>query len=177
MSAQSAKPIPQLTPEQEQHFWSRLERMDNAPNCWEWTGSRKKKLLPYGLLTLNRLSLKAHRVAFAIVTGADVTGKMVAHRCDNPPCCNPTHLFLTDDEGNNHDRDAKDRWRPQTGPIIRTPSPGERNGNSKLTETQVREILAAPSGSMQMAADLGISYATLKRIRSRKLWKHVQAYV
>lgn len=60
---------------------------------------------------------------------------------------------------------------------LRNPCRGETHYNSKLTEAQVRDILAAPSGSMRMATTLGISYSALKRIRARKLWTHVHAHV
>ncbi len=174
MSAQSAKPVPQLTPEQEHYFWSRLTRVDNTPCCWEWTGHQKSKL-PYGCLTLNRKSLRAHRVAFATVTGVDVTGKLVAHRCDNPKCCNPMHLFLTDDEGNNRDRDAKNRWKPQIGPPKRNPCRGETNCNAKLTAAQVLEIKNAPEPSRQMAHEFGIHFETLRRIKAGKAWTHIES--
>lgn len=72
--------------------------------CWEWT--RSKATNGYGRITN---SLSAHRAAYELFVGPIPDGMQVCHRCDNPPCCNPAHLFLGTAADNAHDRDAKGR--------------------------------------------------------------------
>lgn len=70
-----------------------IERILIKPTgCWEWQAFRHKK--GYGLTTYRRTNLAAHRLAYTIVVGPIPEGQLVCHRCDNPPCCNPAHLFL-----------------------------------------------------------------------------------
>lgn len=85
-------------------FWASVARSDN---CWLWTRHR----LPagYGLVRRGGVRMYAHRVAWSIVNGPIPDGMLVCHRCDNPPCCNPDHLFLGSHLANMQDRDAKNR--------------------------------------------------------------------
>jgi hypothetical protein len=90
------------------------------------------------------------------------------HTCDNRLCCNPAHLRLATQADNVADMHAK--GRAYTGDRPR----GSRHGNAKLTEDQVREIRAAPYGSLALAAHYGITYGALKDIRRGKGWSHVR---
>jgi hypothetical protein len=93
----------------EERFWSKVDKTDG---CWVWTAS--KNCEGYG--RFNRFGKKrpncegAHRVSYIISSGAEIPdGMLVLHKCDNPPCVNPEHLYL----GSNADnaRDKKDRGR------------------------------------------------------------------
>ena len=88
------------------HFWERTVVTDSG--CWEWTGCR----LPtgYGHIGFyqNR-NCGTHRVAWILTHGDIPKGLCVCHKCDNPPCINPDHLFLGTRADNVHDRDAKGR--------------------------------------------------------------------
>lgn len=92
-----------------QRFWSKVAR--RAPGeCWEWIGSRFPR--GYGRLKLNRKTAYAHRVSWELAHGVPVPdGLCVLHRCDNPPCVNPAHLWSGTMADNMHDRDAKGRGR------------------------------------------------------------------
>lgn len=101
-------------------FWSRVARTDDPDACWLWLGDRmvKNGRKTYGRFFRyeNRKRVKkgvptlAHRVAFILHHGIDdPKGLFVCHTCDNPPCCNPKHLFLEDNEGNMADASQKDR--------------------------------------------------------------------
>ena len=84
--------------------------------CWEWTGARHT--FGYGLITVGNKSLSVHRVAYAELVGPIPQGHSVLHRCDNPPCFNPEHLFTGTQRDNMRDRNAKGRdnnfWRSCT---------------------------------------------------------------
>jgi hypothetical protein len=80
--------------------------IDLATGCWEWTGGLFAS--GYGAVGVDRKVLKAHRVAWALYRG-EVGAWHVLHRCDNPKCCNPDHLYLGTHADNMADRAAKGR--------------------------------------------------------------------
>ncbi len=87
-------------------FWSRVDKSGGANACWPWTGSR----LPTGYGQVYQAGgqrLLAHRTAWELENGPIPDGMRVLHHCDNPPCCNPGHLFLGTDADNMNDRDQK----------------------------------------------------------------------
>ncbi len=114
-----------------------------------------------------RINIGAHRVSYEIFVGPIPSGLSVLHRCDNPPCVNPVHLFVGTAADNSADACAKGRIRR-----------GERPGVSKLTEAAVRQIrIRYASGGVtqkKLAAEYGISMSVLGRIIRRIDWKHVQ---
>jgi hypothetical protein len=78
--------------------------------CWEWTGLRDKN--GYGKLTIKSrrpAPFMAHRLAYEHVHGAIPAGMFVCHTCDNPPCCNPDHLWIGSNRDNQLDASAKGR--------------------------------------------------------------------
>jgi hypothetical protein len=136
-------------------------QMENG--CIVWSGRVNKD--GYGLIRIGALGSKAgrqvyvHRLAAALWNGFDLASPMfILHRCDNPPCWNPEHLF----EGTNTDnvRDCIKKGR-------RRDKRGEENINSKLTYAQVVEIRkAVGDGATQtrVARDYGVSGNTISRI-------------
>ncbi|KKM83085.1 hypothetical protein LCGC14_1313020, partial [marine sediment metagenome] len=73
-----------------ERFWASVDRSGGDDSCWEW--QRGKTSAGYGEFGANRTTLYTHRVAFELSTGAPAP-HYVCHTCDNPPCCNPAHLF------------------------------------------------------------------------------------
>ena len=90
-------------------FWSKV---DVGLGCWEW--SRERNDRGYGVTFVSSgRTLYAHRVAYALTQGPIPAGMVVMHSCDNPPCCNPSHLNLGTHAENAQDMYHKGRWRNQ----------------------------------------------------------------
>ena len=99
-------------------FWSRVVPVSEEPDaCWEWSGSRDRQS-GYGkyrpLYSGRDPHLWAHRVAYLLTFGELGTHVKVLHRCDNPPCCRPDHLFLGSQADNL--RDMREKGRDRRGP-------------------------------------------------------------
>jgi hypothetical protein len=99
------RPI-ELTEKQTRRFLSKIE-MRGPDECWPWKASTDDS--GYGLVWLTDALFKASRVAWRHFKGTDPSDKLVCHTCDNPPCCNPAHLFLGTKLDNNADRHRKGR--------------------------------------------------------------------
>lgn len=99
-------------------FWAKVER-NAADECWPWAGytpTPTARRLSYGYFYLTKTKkVRAHRVAYELSVGEIPEGLFVCHRCDNPRCCNPAHLWLGTAAENNADRDAKGRAGPPPG--------------------------------------------------------------
>jgi hypothetical protein len=92
-------------------FLSRLVTGGTDGTCLEWTRYRHPS--GYGQTFYNRKKISAHRLAWMIAHGPIPDEVLVCHRCDNPPCCNPSHLFLGDYKDNSQDMVAKGRHAGQ----------------------------------------------------------------
>lgn len=144
--------------------WSRAlrERTDRSGECWVWTGDLDDS--GYG----KRGAQRVHRKAWELAYGPIPVGLLVLHRCDNPPCVRPDHLFLGTHADNMRDMVAKGRQnRPAHG------SPGERNPRAILTAEQVAEIRQATETHRQVAARYGMSIAAIRDIRQGRRWRSV----
>lgn len=107
----------------------------------------------------------AHRAAWIAEFGEIPSGQYVLHKCDNPRCCNPAHLFLGTLQDNNEDRKNKGR---------NVLFSGELNGNAKLSEDTVRAIRESSLSSRKLAVQLGVSHTIVLYARRRDSWKTVQ---
>lgn len=130
--------------------------------CWLWTGGRYSNgygSMPSGKKAGNE---PAHRFAYRTFKGVIPAGLFVCHKCDTKSCVNPDHLFLGTHQQNMNDMVAKGR-----GAI------GERHGFAKLSDEQVISIRADPRPLFAIAAEHGVSDATIHNVKRRKTWKHV----
>ena len=142
-----------------ERFWVKVARGDG---CWEWTGSRDDR--GYGRFRLDGRNRRAHRVRWELDFGPIPVGLCVLHVCDNPSCVR--HLYLGTLRDNM--RDMVERGR--------TPDhSGERNGRSKLTDHQVREIRQQASGAsgVELARAYGVTPTMIGYIVNGHRWKGV----
>lgn len=177
-------------------FWSKVDASGGPDACWPWTGSRNSD--GYGLFCFRGRTIGAGR-AMAAIHAKPLSAKAL-HHCDNPPCCNPLHMYEGTDADNARDRTLRGRGG---GPKIagaahysrrmpdRLPR-GDRNGmrrhpesvqrgtaqpQSRLTDALVRWIRAQVGrlSEVRMAAALGVSRTTVRRVTSGRGWKHVSS--
>jgi hypothetical protein len=101
----------------------------------------------------------AHRVSWVLHVGAIPSGHGVFHRCDNPPCCNPGHLFSGPQADNMKDMRIKGR-------AVKVPTYGEQHWMCKLSTQAVATIREAyrPGLGGQLARRFGVSHSTICRI-------------
>lgn len=111
-----------------ERFLSRVPVGDNY-QCWEWTGRRNED--GYGMFDFQNTGGYAHRYMWKLHNGEIPDGLVVCHKCDNPPCCNPSHLFLGTVQDNISDRDRKGRTAKHRG---------VDNGRAVLDENGARKI-------------------------------------
>jgi hypothetical protein len=138
-------------------FWSRVSIKTEA-ECWDWTGARTNR--GYGVYApLPGVLLRTHRVAYALHNGSIDESLFVCHKCDNPSCCNPAHLFLGTPKDNVKDMISKGRG---------SKSCGESHSTAKLTREQVRAIFQDFRTNREIAADYKIAASYASIIRSGK---------
>jgi predicted XRE-type DNA-binding protein len=136
--------------------------------CWEWVGTRRGTSagVYYGGTNIGRKSVLAHRASYELYKGKIPDGLLVCHKCDNPRCVNPDHLFLGTHADNSKDMSEKHRGVN-----------GEKSINAKLTSNKVMEIrFAAKRGNMmikEIAYVFGVSYKTVSKIANNKSWRHL----
>lgn len=152
----------------EQLFWDRVDATVGADACWPWLGATRPD--GYGRLSVRSAGLVVHlrasRVSLEIALGRPLeTGMQACHTCDNPPCVNPRHLYEGTPAQNTADSLARARF-----PF------GDRHGHARLTAAKVaaiRERLSAGALQRVVAAEYGVSEATIGDAGSRRTWAHV----
>ena len=155
-----------MTPE----AWARLfwERVGVGADldCWPWLRGRDADGYGGVYSPIERRQVKAHRVAWELARGPIPDGLGVLHRCDNPPCCNPAHLFVGTQADNMRDAAAKGRMR---GWVY-------ARRNRTLTEASVREIrrrAADGERGVSLAAEYGVSPQLISAVVLRHRWSEV----
>ena len=153
----------------ESRFWRQVTKTDG---CWEWTG-------PLGTRGDGKMwnhegsIIMAHRFSWILHNGAIPPGTGVLHKCDNPPCVNPDHLYVGTHQDNANDKVARGR-QARCGPG--NPARGERNALAKLNEHSVREIrnLYKSGWSQQAIAErFGVVQTAISSIVRGKTWGHI----
>lgn len=142
-----------------------MKKVARTPGgCWEWTGTRY--WTGYGLVIADKVRYAAHRASYMVHVGTIPEGKVVCHKCDNPACINPEHLFLGSKADNSADMVSKNRS-----------ALGERNAKAKLTEAQAREVLSlrgTGESLRKVAQQFGVTAKAIHFIWQGVRWKHLQ---
>lgn len=149
-------------------FWAKVE-IQSPDECWAWKAATDDK--GYGRFHTEGKSgtCLAHRMAYVLAKGPLLPELDVLHSCDNPPCCNPNHLWSGTALDNV--RDAVEKGRFLTGRM-----PGSSNPKAKLTEAdviQIRQLKSAGRSQASLAREYGLRESTLSQICQRKTWTHV----
>ena len=144
-------------------FW---KKVDKTNNCWNWLAHINN--WGYGQFWDGENQMKAHRMSWVISHGDIPDGMCILHRCDNPKCVNPNHLFLGTLKDNMIDMVNKGRNVTHMGK-------GEDNPSAKLTEIEVRIIRAyhPALGSRQLSNMFGIAMQNIWKIVTYRSWKHI----
>jgi len=140
--AQATRPIPPLTERNKQNFYGRI-KINPDTGCHEWIA---RKFAGYAVFWVGGRMRRGSRIAYFLATGVDPCGFCVCHKCDNPSCVNPEHLWLGTHQDNMADRQAKGRQ-----------ASGDRTGSRMHPETVQR-------------GDNHWSRKFPEKVRARKRW-------
>lgn len=151
-----------------ERFWRDVEKTGDD-DCWLWLGTKSKG---YGRFTLNKELFFSHRISLELSLGRRLrNGKWALHKCDNPSCVNPRHLWEGDREDNRRDMLAKGRQSRWDGK-----REGQKNPAARLNNRQVKRIkqrLASGCTNLAIMKSYGVSNATVSEIKHGKIWIRV----
>jgi hypothetical protein len=145
-----------------ERFWRKV-CVGSPDECWEWLGSKTDR--GYGRINIEKVTYRAHRLAMLLAGKELPESSLACHRCDNPGCVNPAHLFAGSSADNINDCIAKGRWPSRVG---------EASPRALLSEAVVREIRRSTEPHTVLARKLGVSPHAIRNARSRKTWSHVE---
>lgn len=141
--------------------------------CWIWQLGMGRD--GYGKIKINKKTVRAHRASWLAFRGEIPESMLICHKCDNPMCVNPDHLFLGTPMDNMRDKVEKGRWRG--GPACwEKDRKGAGHHNAKLNDAKVRliRLLGKAISTNRWAAEFGVSHQAIKMVQQNKTWTHVQ---
>lgn len=141
--------------------WFRTMIKVSDKGCWDWQGQLGDE--GYGVIDITCLTFKAHRFSFVIFNGREPEN-YVCHRCDNPKCVNPDHLF---------DGTAKDNRRDCVKKNRHASRKGEKNIKAKLTPQDVLFIRSSTERTIVLAEKFGVCQVNIQLILAGKTWHHL----
>lgn len=157
-----------LTQEQKDYFWERVDKSGGEDACWNWTGAVSAN--GYGSVCYNYKNFSTNNLTLKLTIGPplDALRNNALHSCkQNRKCCNPAHLSWGTKKKNNGEDKVRDG----------TMSQGESHGSSKLTELQIKEIRAKYATGKYLQKELAEEYnmhlQSIKGIISHRTWKHI----
>lgn len=147
-------------------FWALVDAL-GPDECWPWKGSLNPKGYGYFQRGHSHGGCDlSHRTAFELANpGLLGDDDHVLHRCDNPPCCNPGHLFVGDNNANRQDSVRKLRH-----------AYGQRHGRSKLKEADIhaiRQLATEGVAPKNIASRFKVGAQAINNILAKRTWKRV----
>lgn len=147
---------PDHSPITKEFILERIKISDNG--CWEWQAALNKP--GYAVVWHNKKLHLGHRVAYELWIGQIPDGLFVCHKCDNPRCMNPDHLFIGNDKMNQDDSVKKGRHRHCV-------FYAENNPTAKFTNNEVRWLRSCKMSGYKLSKILGVSRGTINKLRRR----------
>jgi len=152
-----------------QRFWSKVDQK-GVNDCWPWNAGITSR--DYGQIHVRReagkvINHKAHRVAYTLKKGP-TNDLEVCHTCDNPPCCNPAHLFLGTHKENMDDRDKK--GRQVVGQMYHSNGKAKCAKYSEETVKEIRRLYQEKTPKREISRRLGVPQTTVRHIIARRTW-------
>ncbi len=162
----------------EKLFWLKVKK---SGDCWLWIGGVLTD--GYGGFGISHnkhhYSYRAHRISYSLTNNLPIPDNLlVCHKCDNPLCVNPDHLFLGTPADNSADMIGKERSGKGRQKIPDSCVKGEHHGRAKLTVTEIekiRTIVSQPNrpSYKQIGQQFGVNQSHIHRIAKRKTWSHM----
>lgn len=158
----------------EQRFWEKVDK--SGPNgCWNWTASTV--FFGYGEIGIGgKKKKRAHRLSWELHNGKIPADRWVLHKCNNPACVNPDHLYLGTPKDNMQDKKRAGRqnlWGRKVPGVQ-----GEKNHNAQLTEAKVRQLREEYKKEGVTFSDLerkyGFNHETIRRAVIGQTWKYIE---
>jgi hypothetical protein len=151
--------------------YTAIERLEMysipEPNtgCWLWMNFLDKD--GYGFIRDNGTRKRAHRFSYETYKGEIPKDNVVCHRCDNPSCVNPGHLFAGTKKDNTQDMLRKNRQG-----TFRLK--GEENPKAKLKSSDILNIIKSTESYSKLARLYNVGKSTIARIKKRQTWAHIE---
>ena len=164
--ARPCRPIPTLSEKDKKRFLSKL-KVNESTGCHEWQAYTNQN--GYGVIYVQWSYILSHRVAYFLDYGQQPGDLCVCHKCDNPVCCNPAHLFLGTTQENTRDMVEKGRYKDQKGTA---------NGNAILTPQaviQIRKLSAQGVKQKELAGMFGVNQSAISGIILHRTWTHLSS--
>lgn len=131
-----------------------LAKVNKTESCWNWTANKDEH--GYGKIRINGSLKSAHRISYELFIGSLGIKMLVCHKCDNPSCVNPEHLFLGTPKMNMID--MVDKGRSMLG---------EKHWNAKLSNKQILAIREDVRSSKEISSEYKITSVHVRRIKSK----------
>jgi hypothetical protein len=143
----------------EDRFWSKVDQT-NPSGCWIWLACVRGSN-SYGVFRISKDKgdVQAHRYSYELKFGPIPKGMLICHKCDNPKCVNPDHLFLGTHKTNAMDRELKNR--------------SKTHGQQKLTLDQVIQIKSSSLSQSKLSKIYHVSRKTIASIQYGQTWKNI----
>jgi hypothetical protein len=152
-------PVPPVDEQWVKRLWSKVG-IQASDECWPWKEHLDKD--GYAPFRIGSKRYKASRLVFYLKTGQDPGDLEACHKCNNPTCCNPEHIFAGTSSEN-----RQQAVRERRGFV------GELNGRAKITADDVLAIRASSQTNEKLAVKYGLHSSVISKIRRRDIWKHI----